>query len=72
MSFFDRLVNVGKGYASLLQKDDPPDDVLERELASRRPPPRAAEPEPATAPAPASETEPVDDLGLPRERKRTL
>lgn len=73
MSFFDRLVNVGKGYASLLQKDEDPRDrerLLERELAQRRPPPKA-EPAEEPTPPPADPT-PRDELGLPKERKRSL
>lgn len=74
MSFFDRLVNVGKGYASLLQKDEDPlerERLLERELALRRPSPKS---EPAEAPPPVVPADPTprDELGLPKERKRSL
>lgn len=74
MGFFGRLTNLGKGYTSLWRGDEDAaarERLLERELAARKPPPKVEPEEDAPAPPPAEPT-PKDDLGLPKERKRSL
>ncbi|MCB9766322.1 MAG: hypothetical protein H6739_41485 [Alphaproteobacteria bacterium] len=81
MSFWRRLVNLGRGAVAVRRHESDPEVAreLERELERARPLVTPASPSApnaeAVSPEPAGPAEPpeeLDELGLPKARKRTL